>query len=118
MPLIIVFYSSDSVAAKQRGREIVAQKEHHARIYDASVWDGSPDQCDGVMIMPDVLGWQRNRILDVFGDRVMASEDEVPQSEVVSEDQGKVDGDGNPAATTTKLAVHRGGGRWFVMNGE
>lgn len=112
--LAIVFYTTNGAAAKVRSREICAQvKGNYARCYDAAVWDGSNDKCDEVEIMPDVTGWHRKRIVKVYGDKVVDHEVEMQKQEVVNEIVQQED-----IIEGTKTAVHRGGGRWFVMDGE
>jgi hypothetical protein len=71
--LTIVFYATDGAAAKLRAREIFANKPNLSRLYEVSAWDGRLDQCDAVEIMPDVPGWQRKRIVEVYGDKVVGS---------------------------------------------
>jgi hypothetical protein len=110
--LTIVFYSVNGQAAKLRAREICAQsKGNYARVYDVAAWDGTPDKCDDVEIMPDVPGWQRKRITAAFGE---VQETIVDEEEIIEQE--------NPDVVTSKennkKPVHRGGGRWFVMDGK
>jgi hypothetical protein len=111
--LTIVFYLTNGEAAKLRGREIVAQgKGNYARVYDVSSWEGNPDKCDSVEIMEDVPPWQRKRITDVYGEpqEQLIDEQHPEPSETITVDPN--------AKKNTKTAKHRGGGRWFVMDGE
>lgn len=116
--LTIVFYFSNGAAAKLRSREIAALKGNYARVYDAGVWDGAADKCDFVEIMSDVPNWQRKRITEVYGDEVKEVELQEVNSEVLErKPMGLMPELQNPAALK-KEAKHRGGGRWFVMEGE
>lgn len=120
--LTIVFYTNNGAAAKLRSREIAAVKGNYARVYDAAVWDGSPDKCDAVEIMSDVPGWQRKRIVQVFGEPIEIEHCEV-EHELVRTNMGlmppKEPASEEPkAGSLEKKAVHKGGGRWFVMTGE
>ena len=118
--LTIVFYSTDGKAAKQRAREISAtSKSDYARCYDVSVWGGTPDKCDSVEIMKDVPGWQRKRITDVYGEVEEYIAPEGDSIEVAQEVSSAIKSMGlMPAKESDKKAVHRGGGRWFVMSGD
>ena len=115
--LTIVFYATNGSAAKQRARAISAEKTNHARCYDVAVWDGTPDKCDSVEIMPDVPGWQRARITQVYGEveeYISDGDQNQPEEEVVfRKPMGLM-----PPKESDKKAVHRGGGRWFVMSGD
>jgi hypothetical protein len=122
MALVIIFYASDGMAAKQASQEIVATKQNHARVYDVAAWNDSHDQCDHVIIMPDVPEWQRVRIEEIFGDKIVRDEED--HNELKAEEQGEqVDGDGDPPKEkdpeennpARKFIKHQGGGRWFVM---
>lgn len=122
--LTIVFYATNGEAAKLRGREIVALgKGNYARVYDVTSWMGSADKCDAVEIMPDVPGWQRKRITDVYGE----IEEHIIEGEGEGIETTASGGEIGPAQTISvdleskknnKVAKHRGGGRWFVMEGE
>lgn len=143
--LTIVFYSTDSAAAKLRARQIVAEKPNHARVYDVGVWVESYDQCDAVEIMPDVPQWQRERIMAIYGDKVVDVDQELIEinslvldhpllerkpmglmpAKGISDTAGQVPEGWNELAAEnqknldeSKKAVHKGGGRWFVMAGE
>lgn len=122
--LTIVFYATNGQAAKLRAREIAAQsKSDYSRCYDVGVWDGSNDKCDAVDIMPDVSKWQRGRIREVFGEKVRDYEetDQEPQEidEPFRKSLGLMPERDDPATEPSGLkAVHKGGGRWFVMNGD
>ncbi len=115
--LTIVFYSTNGSAAKLRAREIAAAKTHYARCYDVASWDGTPDRCDAVEIMPDVPGWQRKRITSVYGEVEEYIPGEVAEVEVEIPSAIKQMGL-MPPKENNKKAVHRGGGRWFVMEGD
>lgn len=119
--LTIVFYSTEGAAAKVRGRQIVAQgKGNYARVYDVGTWDGTYDKCDAVEIMPDVQGWQRDRITEVYGEVEEAIAPDQAEIERLEQLARKPLGL-MPAKETVpveKKAVHRGGGRWFVMAGD
>lgn len=115
--LTIVFYSTNGAAAKIRAREICAQgKLNYARVYDVAVWDGTFDKCDSVEIMDDVPDWHKKRIEAVYGE----VEEVIPSKEVEERvSSAALRPLGNfPPKENTKRAVHRGGGRWFVMDGE
>ena len=128
--LTIVFYATNGAAAKQRARAIAAvNKGDFARCYDVGVWDGTHDRCESVEIMADVPDWQRDRISSVFG----AIEEQIVDQEEVSDvddlqqegisaategDASDVATEGEAEIVSEKRAVHRGGGRWFVMSGE
>jgi len=117
--LTVVFYNSNSgngARAKLRSREIAATaKGNHASVIDVGFWDGTPVRCDSVEIIPGTPEWQRKRILEVYGDLVVGEQQEevVEQQEEVVEQPKAAD-----AETLAKKAVHKGGGRWFVMLGE
>lgn len=145
MATIIVFYCTDGAAAKQRAREILAER-HHARVYDVGAWDQTNDHCDAVWIMPDVPEWQVKRIISVYGDKIISGEFQPEEKEVAADSGNVVDtasngdnekkeeNEGSEQLTTTeqtdgsenqvehvdpvKRAVHKGGGRWFVMKGN
>ena len=121
--LTIVFYATQGAAAKLRSRELVAaRKGDYARVYDIAVWDGSKDKCDAVQIMPDVQSWQRKRIIEVYGDIVTQLEYAEEEHEVQPERPELKSMELFPNKETKveneKKAVHKGGGRWFVMVGE
>lgn len=121
--LTIVFYATNGAAAKARARAIAADtKGHYARCYDVASWENTEDKCDFVEIMPDVPGWQRDRILKVFGPVVPATEVPVAeadeQTSAVEIEQPYLKPMGNFPEKEQKTAKHRGGGRWFVMAGE
>lgn len=124
--LTIVFYASNGPAAKHHSREIAAEKGHYARTYDVAVWDRTADKCDAVEIMPDVLPWQRDRIKQVFGEKVVElsyEEEEVPQPEPIRQQMGlmpakEYEPQIEEPTSNEKKAVHKGGGRWFVMVGD
>ena len=118
--LTIVFYHSEGQAAKARARAISASsKGTYARCYDVTSWEGTRDKCDSVEIMPDVPEWQRERIYSVYGAADEPPPAEEPPGEVIDpnrDDDNKVDGDNEVVGE--KKAVHKGGGRWFVMIGD
>lgn len=120
--LTIVFYSNNGAAAKQRAREIAAaSKGDYARCYDVGAWDNTLDKCDVVEVMPDVPGWQRDRITKVYGQIDEVKESETPDDDSLArKPMGLMPAKPeleNPVKAEKK-AVHRGGGRWFVMSGE
>lgn len=82
--LTIVFYGRDGQAAKDKAREIGARRGEWARCYDASAWLGSRDRADRVVIMPDVLGWQRKRIEQVFGDIIVRDAPAMPEPNIIA----------------------------------
>lgn len=131
--LTIVFYATDGAAAKMMARHICADKQSLARAYDVAVWDSTPDACDRVVVMPDVQDWQRARIDRVYGDRICDPEQQV--EEIIQETGLNLNGDGeeqrpagepdvdqNPKGdvevANEKKAIHKGGGRWYVMQGD
>lgn len=113
--LTIVFYATDGAAAKLRTREIAATK-NYARCYDVAMWDGTEDRCDNVEIMPDVPPWQRERIMKVYGEPV--EQEEIQEPGQSPEADLPPEGSSDPEPVVEKKAVHRGGGRWFVMAGD
>lgn len=80
--LTIIFYGRDGQAAKDKAREIGARRGEWARCYDASVWLGSKDRADRVLIMPDVLGWQRRRIEQVYGGIIVRDAPATPEADI------------------------------------
>lgn len=124
--LTIVFYTSDSQSAKNRSRQLVAVKGDYASMIDAGFWSGERMKCDVVEIMPDVSGWQRKRIMAVFEEeKIKEMYFEDPPAEEQQEQALKISGvdiNNITGSTSTevieKKAVHRGGGRWFVMAGD
>lgn len=113
--LTIVFYTTDGPAAKARSRELAAVKNDYTRVINAGFWDSTVYvRCDAVEIMPDVPGWQRKRIMEVYSDKVV--EPGTTEREVVEEQQSETTEE--LVISTEKKAVHKGGGRWFVMVGE
>lgn len=125
MALVIIFYATEGAEAKQAAQEIVATKQNHARVYDVAAWNDSHDQCDHVIIMPDVPEWQRVRIEEIFGDKIVRDEQEHTEILEQNESVEQVDGHGDPLKTrepgeeeknpARKFIKHQGGGRWFVM---
>lgn len=119
--LTIVFYATNGAAAKQRARAIAAvNKGDFARCYDVGVWDGTHDRCDSVEIMADVPDWQRDRISSVFGaiEEQIVDQEEVSDVDDQQQEEIAVATEGEAEIVSEKRAVHRGGGRWFVMSGE
>lgn len=113
--LTIVFYNTNGSAAKTRAREICAvNKGDYARVYDAASWDGSEDKCDAVEIMDDVPKWHRKRIDAVYSDKIV----DANAKEEIQEDTSQIETKQEENSSVEKKAVHRGGGRWFVMDGE
>ncbi len=78
--LTIIFYGRDGQAAKDKAREIGARRGEWARCYDAAVWLGSKDRADRVVIMPDVLGWQRRRIEQVYDGIIVRDAPAMPEA--------------------------------------
>jgi hypothetical protein len=95
----LLFYGSDALAATGRSAELRKQGEI-VMVTAASAFMGQ-ESCTRVEIMPDVHGWQRDRIIEAFGDRVSWP--------LVKRYPGE------SSALTFK---HRGRGRFFVMRGE
>lgn len=119
--LTIVFYATDGQSAKYRARAIVAEsKGNYARCYDVASWDNTPDKCDAVEIMPDVPSWQKDRIMAVFGQVDEVQEQPAPIEDTPArQPMGLMPEKQQQNSAETELkAVHKGGGRWFVMNGE
>lgn len=113
--LTIVFYFEQGKAAKVRAREICAQsKGDYARVYDVGVWDGTPDKCDNVEIMSDVPKWHRKRIMEVYGEP-QEVETKPVDDDLVRQPMGLLP---QKEERSSKRAMHRGAGRWFVMSGE
>lgn len=123
--LTIVFYNNNGYAAKQRAREIAAKnKGDFARCYDVGAWDNTSDKCDVAEMMPDILSWQRDRIINVFGEKAVdfefSEEFQEEEQQPARKELGLMPAkEVDPAAEPSGLkAVHKGGGRWFVMNGD
>lgn len=141
----IVFYTTNGAAAKVHARTIGAAKGSSAVVYDAGVWLGDPERCDIAVIMPDVPEWQRDRITNTFGDKVRDNTFEPPVyhenedesfklptfvqpktifpkprtvAPIVEEEKEKESQTESANTEIGKKAVHKGGGRWFVMQGE
>jgi hypothetical protein len=72
---VIVFYDTNVAAAKQRVQELkrrgMVDAAFDARLYHVHAWSGEPERVDGVVLMPDVTGWQRGRLLSAFAGRVL-----------------------------------------------
>lgn len=72
---VIVFYDTDAASAKQRVQELKRRgrvdASFDARLYHVSAWSGEPERCEGVVLMPDVQGWQRGRLEAAFNGRIL-----------------------------------------------
>jgi hypothetical protein len=119
--LTVVFYATNGPTAKARSREIAAVRGDYARVVDVAVWDGDIIRCDGVEVLPDVPKWQRQRIEQVYGEIKEVSQEPQNQIEALERKSMGLMPEKpelpNPALDE-KRAVHKGGGRWFVMQGE
>lgn len=114
--LTIVFYANNGPAAKLRSREIAAvAKLDTARVIDVGFWDGEPTRCDRVEMMPDVPKWQRKRIVAAYGEISQDAELQEPAQEEQEEPTTIIP---EQSHGEEKKAVHKGGGRWFVMKGD
>lgn len=115
----IVYYSTNSALAK----EVAAAERKAGRIgqtRDATTfYTGDFDPADSVIVLPDVARHHANKIRAAYGDRVR---DYDPIEVVVETDPP----DGTRHVTEnvvtgkspTRIAVHRGNGKWYVMDGE
>ena len=70
--------------------------------------------------MADVPDWQRDRISSVFGaiEEQIVDQEEVSDVDDQQQEEIAVATEGEAEIVSEKRAVHRGGGRWFVMSGE
>jgi hypothetical protein len=117
-----IFYTSVGPAAKARSRAIAAVRGNYARVIDAGFWDGTFSACDAVEVMPDVPKWQRNRITEVYGDEIVRDAEDAEaetEVEIAQKPLGLMpEKQEQKIEKIEKKAVHKGGGRWFVMAGE
>jgi hypothetical protein len=97
MKRLILIFCEDGEAGKALA-ETLRTETTTAQLRDASGVDlhFRIEDCDNVVIMPDVAGWKRRVLERVYDGFVLAPV-------------------GSPGARTIR---HKGFGRWFVMDGE
>jgi hypothetical protein len=65
----LIFYGKDGDAAKKHAIKIRAEK-CTAMLRHTDAFDGEAEQCDSVIILPDVSDYDTTRIRAAYGDKV------------------------------------------------
>lgn len=70
MKRLILVFCTDGDAGKALAKTLRGD-DTTAQLRDAATFDGIVEHCDGVIIMPDVAAWPRDRISAVYDGFVM-----------------------------------------------
>lgn len=105
MKSLTIIYCGENGEAGKALAASLRTGEQSIVIGDAATFYGVADPwASAVIIMPDVSGWHRGRLEKAYGAKVVKSAIPVAQPQ---------------AATSGALrAVHKGFGKWFVMDGD
>lgn len=85
--LITIYYSYDVEGAKKLATMFRA-KGDSPRMIDACMFDGA-DDCEGVVIMPDVPEWRKDSIEAAYGELIITQE--LPEAEIVAPEVAAID---------------------------
>lgn len=112
----IFFYGSSEDGNKAKELVLAERKEHNnAYSRDASTFDGEKEkEITDVVIMPSVRPHHRAQVLAAYGD-IVRDQAEAVAEEFREGDEGKSQ---KQQEDNGKKAVHRGGGKWYVMRDE
>lgn len=80
-----IIYHGESSAAEARA----LAKERGALLCDAAWFDGEAEPCESVTIMPDVPGWQRNKIAAAYPDIALVVPSKPRELNIVAIDADK-----------------------------
>ncbi|MCW2228099.1 hypothetical protein [Bradyrhizobium elkanii] len=86
MKRLILVFCTDGNAGKAAAKTL-RNDETTAQLRDAATFDGVIEQCDGVLIMPDVAKWPRDRIEAAYPNHVIGHE--VPEEAMPKRKPGR-----------------------------
>lgn len=106
-PLVLVFYGEDGVAAKKKAAEIRAEDDtKNVNVRDATVF-ADRENAERVVIMPDVTGGARDRLMKAYGDLIEDADVEAEES-----------ADHDPDEDTEGWKVERIRGKFYMVDAD
>lgn len=121
-PTTVFFYSSSLDGELAKHMALTERKNLRAGLpRDATSFDGDKiKEATRVVVLPSVSKHHRDKIVATYGDLVLDYDEAAvtPQNPVSGGDDDDPNNPANKAKAGVKTAVHRGGGKWYVMIGD